>query len=44
MGNREGIGIVELDLNRLKSVRASLPLLNNRRTDAYKEYSNLFGR
>ncbi len=35
MGTEEGIQVVELDLKETESVRAQLPLLNNRRTDIY---------
>lgn len=36
MGQREGIELVEIDRSRVKQVRASLPLLKNRRTDIYR--------
>ena len=35
MGKREGIEIVEVDEQRVKQVRSSLPLLRNRRADVY---------
>ncbi|HEY7508360.1 MAG TPA: carbon-nitrogen hydrolase family protein [Nitrososphaera sp.] len=35
MGQREGMEIVELDMEKVKQVRQSLPLLKNRRTDVY---------
>ena len=35
LGTEEGIQVVELDLKETESVRAQLPLLNNRRTDIY---------
>lgn len=36
MGKQEGIAIVEIDSQRVKEVRKSLPLLRNRRSDVYK--------
>lgn len=36
MGQREGMETVELDLDKVKEVRRSLPLLKNRRTDVYR--------
>lgn len=36
MGNKEGFEIVDLDLDRINSVRKTLPLLKNRRKDVYK--------
>jgi deaminated glutathione amidase len=41
MGTKEGLEIIEIDRNRLKSVRKSLPLLSNRRIDAYHDFDNL---
>lgn len=35
MGQSEGMEVVELDMNKVKEVRQSLPLLKNRRTDIY---------
>jgi predicted amidohydrolase len=35
MGKREGVEIVEIDEQRVKQVRSSLPLLRNRRSDIY---------
>jgi hypothetical protein len=35
MGQREGMEIVELDMQKVKQVRQLLPLLKNRRTDVY---------
>jgi predicted amidohydrolase len=35
MGKREGVEIVEIDEQRVKQVRSSLPLLKNRRSDIY---------
>lgn len=36
MGQKEGMQVVELDMNKVKQVRQSLPLLKNRRTDIYR--------
>ncbi len=41
MGAKEGLEIIEIDRKRLKSVRKSLPLLSNRRIDAYHDFDNL---
>ena len=41
MGAKEGLEIIEIDRNRIKSVRKSLPLLTNRRIDAYHDFDNL---
>lgn len=41
MGAKEGLEIIEIDRSRLKSVRKSLPLLENRRIDAYRKFDNL---
>jgi len=41
MGAKEGMEIIEIDRNRIKSVRKSLPLLSNRRIDAYHDFDNL---
>jgi deaminated glutathione amidase len=38
MGNKEGLQIAEIDLSRVQSIRKSLPLLKNRRTDVYGNY------
>jgi predicted amidohydrolase len=35
MGQREGMEVIELDMDRVRQVRQSLPLLKNRRTDIY---------
>ncbi len=35
MKKRQGIGIVEIDLNKVRQTRKVLPLLKNRRTDIY---------
>lgn len=42
MGNREGMEIIEIDISRIKEVRASLPLLENRRTDVYRKDIDIF--
>jgi predicted amidohydrolase len=41
MGAKEGLEIIEIARSRLKSVRKSLPLLDNRRIDAYRNFDNL---
>jgi deaminated glutathione amidase len=41
MGAKEGMEIIEIYRNRIKSVRKSLPLLSNRRIDAYHDFDNL---
>ena len=35
MGNKEGMEIIDLDIERINLVRNDLPLLKNRRTDLY---------
>jgi predicted amidohydrolase len=40
MAGREGVEVIEIDPERLKSIRKSLPLLNNRRRDVYRKYQN----
>jgi deaminated glutathione amidase len=42
MGNREGMEIVDIDTSRVRDVRASLPLLENRRTDVYRNNLDIF--
>ena len=42
MGNREGIEIIDIDCSRIDTIRRTLPLLMNRRTDVYKNYINVF--
>lgn len=42
MGNREGIEIVDIDSSRIDTIRRTLPLLMNRRTDVYKNYIDVF--
>jgi predicted amidohydrolase len=37
MGNKEGMEIIDIDLDRIQIVRNDLPLLNNRRKDVYNE-------
>ena len=43
MGGMEGVEVIEIDPDRLKSIRRSLPLLNNRRSDVYQKYPILSG-
>ena len=38
MKKKEGIGIVDVSLERIKQVRKKLPLLKNRRTDIYTDF------
>src|SRR5437867_11018913 len=42
MGNREGMQIIDIDNSRINTIRRKLPLLNNRRTDVYKNYIDVF--
>lgn len=42
MGNREGMEILDIDSSRIDTVRRTLPLLRNRRTDVYKNYIKAF--
>src|ERR1051325_1881431 len=42
MGNREGMKILDIDNSRIDTVRRTLPLLRNRRTDVYKNYIKAF--
>jgi predicted amidohydrolase len=42
MGNREGMKILDIDNSRIDTVRRTLPLLRNRRTDVYKSYIKAF--
>ena len=42
MGNREGMEILDIDNSRIETVRRTLPLLRNRRTDVYKNYIKAF--
>jgi len=38
MKKKEGIGIVDVSLERVKEIRKKLPLLKNRRTDIYSDF------
>lgn len=42
MENREGIEIIDIDNSRIDTIRRTLPLLMNRRTDVYKNYIDVF--
>jgi len=42
MENREGMQFVDIDNSRIDSIRSTLPLLKNRRTDVYKNYVEVF--
>jgi len=42
MGNREGMELVDIDNSRVDRIRGTLPLLENRRTDVYKNYIDVF--
>ena len=42
MGNKEGVEVVEIDRDRVESVRKTLPLLKNRRTDVYLDHISSF--
>jgi deaminated glutathione amidase len=42
MGNREGVEIIDIDSSRIYTIRRTLPLLMNRRTDVYKNYIDVF--
>lgn len=42
MGNREGIETIDIDCSRIDTIRRTLPLLMNRRTDVYKNYIDVF--
>jgi predicted amidohydrolase len=39
LGGREGVAVVELDLQLVKETREKLPLLKNRRADVYAQYA-----
>src|SRR5579872_2495829 len=39
MKKREGIGIVDISLDRVRQIRKNLPLLKNRRTDIYTDFN-----
>lgn len=43
MGNREGIGFIDIDCSKIDTTRRTLPLLTNRRTDVYRNYIDVFG-
>jgi predicted amidohydrolase len=40
MGEREGLEIVDLELDLVQEVREKLPLLKNRRADVYAKYAS----
>ncbi|HET7242986.1 MAG TPA: carbon-nitrogen hydrolase family protein [Nitrososphaeraceae archaeon] len=42
MGNKEGVEVAEIARDRVESVRQSLPLLKNRRTDVYLDHISSF--
>lgn len=42
MGSREGMEVVDIDISRVQSVRKSLPLLKNRRSDVYRNHLGAF--
>ena len=42
MGNKEGVEVVEIARDRVESVRKTLPLLKNRRTDVYLDHISSF--
>ena len=42
MGNKEGVEVVEIARDRVESVRKTLPLLKNRRTDVYPDHTSSF--
>ncbi len=42
MGNKEGVEVVEIDRDRVESIRKTLPLLKNRRTDVYADHTSSF--
>jgi predicted amidohydrolase len=44
MGDKQGIDIVEIDKTRIMEVRKSLPLLQNRRLDVYREHIQAFSQ
>ncbi len=39
LGEKEGLEVIELNLNLVKETREKLPLLKNRRTDIYARYA-----
>ena len=40
MGERQGLGIIDVDLAMVKEVRDKLPLFKNRRADIYRKYNS----
>jgi predicted amidohydrolase len=44
MGDKQGIDIVKIDKTRIMEVRKSLPLLQNRRLDVYREHIQAFSQ
>ncbi len=42
MGNKEGVEVVEINRDRVQSIRKTLPLLKNRRSDVYKDHTGSF--
>jgi len=42
MGNKQGVDIVDIDMSRVRGVRETLPLLENRRTDVYMRDLDIF--
>ena len=42
MENREGMQFIDIDISRIDTIRSTLPLLKNRRTDVYKNYVDVF--
>jgi deaminated glutathione amidase len=42
MGNREGMEIIDINNSRIDTIRRTLPLIKNRRTDVYKNYIDVF--
>jgi predicted amidohydrolase len=38
LGEKEGLAIVEVDVDLVRDTREKLPLLQNRRTDVYARY------
>jgi predicted amidohydrolase len=40
LDDKQGLAVVELDLNLVPEVRKNLPLLLNRRTDVYARYAD----
>jgi len=42
MGNKEGMEMIDIDTSKINTIRRTLPLLKNRRTDVYKNYIDVF--